>query len=48
MAAETLSGFDPTATGRGRQGSDPEKEAFRMPYSFADEEGDEDESPSGL
>jgi hypothetical protein len=41
------SGIDPTTTGRGREGSDPEKEAFRIPHSFNDEGGQE-ESPSSF
>lgn len=41
------SAFDPVAASRGRRGSDPEKEAYRVPHSF-DDNGDEEESPSSF
>ena len=43
----TSSGPDPAASGRGREGSDPEKEAYRVPHSF-DDNGYEEDSPSSF
>jgi hypothetical protein len=44
------SGFDVATTGRGRRGSDPEKDASRIPHSFEDDvaEEEEEESPSSF